>query len=641
MTANGALQVVVSADDAPDDLLRRLRAAGAAGRPVELLVPSDSALLLTASEFRVLREAIDRERLAVTLVTSDPLRLQLAKLLGVPAVARAVANAAPSSERPAETGVTANRGPVVPAATSATGQRAPTSQVTGPAQTRADMPSSAQAPSRSPSIPGAAPNARVDPGGPTGPTPTVVPPALAIDGDAARAEPESLWPDGPQPAAPKRRFGRKRVASAPGPVAAPEARADDGPGDVATVDMETAAAPDADEAEPILVLPASERRRRQHRGWLVVAGVIAGLIGLGVILLPGATVALRMATAPASADVVYDVTGNGAPIAAGSDLAVAAVPANATVSWQGTIPTTGTQTIPDGTASGPVSFSNPTDQAQTVAAGTELTTENGTLFTVAEAVTVPGRDPATGRPGLADGQLVAAKPGGGGNVGTGEVGGKLASGVYYSNRQQPTAGGTDKTVRVVAAADLDALRAQAEAAFPDAAAKGFAASLASGQRILPSSLRAGTPAESFSAGEGDAAANVTLKVEWQTTGLAVDDDAISQQLRETALAKLGVGQPPGFAVDPASVKLGSPTPVSESEAGVRFRVPATGTAVAQLTQPQRRALAEQLAGADPASVDAILRQHPEIVGWEVRYWPPLLPDRMPKNVGRIQLQVGH
>ena len=617
MTANGARQVVVSADDAPDDLPRRLREAGAAGRPVELLVPADSALLLTASEFRALREAIDRERLAVTVVTPDPLRLQLAKLLGVPAVARAVD----------------------PAASSAPAQRGPTPSVTGSAAAQAGTPSPGRAPSRPPSTSGPAPETRLGTGGPSGPTPVVVPPALAIEANPAGDESETPWPDPPQPRAPKRRFGRTRGASPPAPVADPEARDDDEAADRAEVAADPVA--DADGTESTLVLPASERRRRQHRGWLIVAAVIAGLIGLGVILLPGATVALTMASAPASADVVYDVTSNGEPIAAGSDLAVAAVSASAAVSWEGTVPTTGTQTIPDGTASGPVSFSNPTDAAQAVDAGTELTTEDGTVFTVAEAVSVPGRDPATGRSGLADGKLVAAKPGGGGNVGIGEIGGKLPSGVYYSNRQQPTAGGTDKTVHVVAAADLDALRKQAEAAFPDAAAQGFAAKLASGQRILPSSLRAGTPAESFSAGEGDAADNVTLKVEWQTTGLAVDDDAISQKLRDAAVAKLGAGAPAGFAVDPASVKLGSPAPISESEKGVRFRVPATGTAVAQLAQPQRRALAEQLAGADPASVDAILRQHPEITGWDVRYWPPFLPDRMPKNVGRIRLQVGH
>ena len=639
MTANGVRQVVVSADDAPDDLPRHLREAGAAGRPVELLVPADSSLLLTASEFRALREAIDRERLAVTLVTPDPLRLQLAKLLGVPAVARAVANAAPPSERPVEGTAARENGPVGPAASSAPAQRAPTPSVTGPVSAQAGTPLPGPVPSRPPSTPGPAPETRIGAGGPSGPTPVVVPPALAIEANPTGDEPGAHWPDGPQPPAPKRRFGRKRGGPTPAPVGDPETRADDEAADRAAVAADPVA--DADEAEPVLVLPAGERRRRQHRGWLVVAGVIAGLIGLGVVLLPGATVALKMASAPASADIVYDVTSNGEPISAGSDLAVAAVSASAAVSWEGTVPTTGTQTVPDGTASGPVSFSNPTDATQTVAAGTELTTDGGTVFTLAEAVTVPGRDPATGRPGLADGKLVAAKPGGGGNVGTGEIGGKLPSGVYYSNRQQPTAGGTDKTVHVVAAADLDALRKQAGAAFPDAAAQGFAAKLASGQRILPSSLRAGTPAESFSAGEGDPADHVTLKVEWQTTGLAVDDDAISQKLRDAAVAKLGTGGPAGFAVDPASVKLGSPTPVSESGTGVRFRVPATGTTVAQLTQPQRRALAEQLAGADPASVDAILRQHPEIARWDVRYWPPFLPDRMPKNVGRIQLQVGH
>ena len=51
---------------------------------VNLVIPIDSSLLLTTREFRALKDAVDAERLAVSVRTADPLRLQLAQRLGMP-----------------------------------------------------------------------------------------------------------------------------------------------------------------------------------------------------------------------------------------------------------------------------------------------------------------------------------------------------------------------------------------------------------------------------------------------------------------------------------------------------------------------------------------------------------------------------
>src|ERR687891_1878842 len=77
--------VVVSADQTLSDIVAQLREAAHGGRTVDLVIPIDSALLLTAREFRTLKDAIDEDRLAVRMRTSDPLRLQLAGRLGIPA----------------------------------------------------------------------------------------------------------------------------------------------------------------------------------------------------------------------------------------------------------------------------------------------------------------------------------------------------------------------------------------------------------------------------------------------------------------------------------------------------------------------------------------------------------------------------
>ncbi|MDF3043491.1 MAG: hypothetical protein K0Q71_6197, partial [Thermomicrobiales bacterium] len=77
--------VVVTSDETLPDIVARLREAANGGRTVDLIIPIDSALLLTAREFRTLKDAIDEDRVAVRMRTADPLRLQLAGRLGIPA----------------------------------------------------------------------------------------------------------------------------------------------------------------------------------------------------------------------------------------------------------------------------------------------------------------------------------------------------------------------------------------------------------------------------------------------------------------------------------------------------------------------------------------------------------------------------
>src|ERR671913_13018 len=77
--------VVVTSDETLSDIVARLREAANGGRTVDLVIPIDSALLLTAREFRTLKDAIDEDRVAVQMRTADPLRLQLAGRLGIPA----------------------------------------------------------------------------------------------------------------------------------------------------------------------------------------------------------------------------------------------------------------------------------------------------------------------------------------------------------------------------------------------------------------------------------------------------------------------------------------------------------------------------------------------------------------------------
>lgn len=82
------LTVTVSEHDTLPEVLDRLRAVG--GQSVTLEIPEHSPVFLTATEFRTLRDAVDRAGTTVRLVTEDPLRLQLASMFGLVDVARPV-----------------------------------------------------------------------------------------------------------------------------------------------------------------------------------------------------------------------------------------------------------------------------------------------------------------------------------------------------------------------------------------------------------------------------------------------------------------------------------------------------------------------------------------------------------------------
>jgi hypothetical protein len=76
-----SIVVVVDEHDTLPQVLDRIRAAG--GVSVTLDIPEHCPILLTATEYRTLREAADRSGHTITLRTDDPLRLQLGSMFGL------------------------------------------------------------------------------------------------------------------------------------------------------------------------------------------------------------------------------------------------------------------------------------------------------------------------------------------------------------------------------------------------------------------------------------------------------------------------------------------------------------------------------------------------------------------------------
>ena len=540
--------VVVTSDETLPDIVARLREAANGGRTVDLVVPIDSALLLTAREFRSLKDAIDEDRVAVRMRTADPLRLQLAGRLGIPA------SALPRPPVPAAPAVLATEPPQL---------------VVEPVAGDADWP------------------------GETAVTEPIIRPA-----------PESLWPS-------------QNGLS--------------GESDRAEVD-----------GEPVPKSDPERAPRNPPRRWLPVAAglaalVVAALLGIRFVL-PQSVVTIVPRTAPVAAAIVFDVTTDGQPLDEQAAFAVTPQQRQIEVVWEGSAPVTGVRVEPDGTASSPVELRNASAEPLVVEAGTTVATETGVEFAFTETITVPAADPATGRPGAASGTVQAAQAGSGGNVGTGEIGGRLPNGVYYSNRMQPAAGGTDQEFPVVAQEDLDALRAAASGAAPQLAAEAIARDQP-GEKILPSTATVAAQDDAFDRQPGEDAAELSLQSTLTVDVLTFDGEAASAEYERILADRLSVEAPDGFAVALDDIVFEGPVETEESDRGIRLEVRARADAMAELDDAERAALADELAGASAEEVASILARRPEIAEYRVDYHPAWLPEQMPNNAGRIQLEV--
>jgi hypothetical protein len=541
--------VVVTSDETLSDIVDRLREAADGGHTVDLVIPIDSALLLTAREFRTLKDAIDEDRVAVRMRTADPLRLQLAGRLGIPtgALPRPRVMATP-------TAITTDQPQGV-------AQPPPVNDEDWPGET-------------------------------------------AVAEPIAGSAPESHWPTQ------NGLSGESDGAESDGKLVA--------------------------EPEPERALANPPRR------WLPVAAalvalVIAALLGIRFIL-PQAVVTIVPRTAPVAGAVVFDVTTDGRPIDEQAAFALTLQQRQVDVVWEGTAPVTGVRVEPDGTASSPIELRNAASEPLVVEAGTTVATETGVEFAFTEAVTVPAADSATGRPGAATGTVQAVQAGSGGNVGTGEIGGRLPNGVYYSNRMNPAAGGSDKEYPVVAQEDLDALRAEANTAAPQLAGEVIARDQP-GEEMLLSTATVSGQDDAFDHQAGEDAAEISLRSTLTVDMLTFDGEAASAKFEEILADRLGAEAPEGFSVVEEKIIFEEPLETEESDRGVRLEVKARADAIAVLDDAERAALANELAGASAEDAAAILVRRPEIAEYSVDYHPAWLPEQMPNNAGRIQLEI--
>uniref|UniRef100_A0A831X954 Baseplate protein J-like barrel domain-containing protein n=1 Tax=Thermorudis peleae TaxID=1382356 RepID=A0A831X954_9BACT len=363
---------------------------------------------------------------------------------------------------------------------------------------------------------------------------------------------------------------------------------------------------------------------------LFAAATAATLV---LLLAPRATVTLVPETMPLRVELTYGLDSSGQTL----DLAIPARPIERTINVELSRPTTGERFEPDGTASGQVVLVNPFPRSVTIPGGTTLTGSNGVSYTTLSEVTVPAADPFGSLSfGSATVGIQAAIAGPDGNADPGVVTGQLDNGVFYNN-QQPISGGTLKRIPLVAEGDLNALREQAKTELQGKVDQTVQEALEPGERLLEGSIEVGEPNYQFSHQVGDAADQVTVRASLTVRARAYNPDAIHQQAQDEAGRRLARLAGPQVVLLGNTLEFTEPEAIGSS--GTAWRIAAAGQARIVLTEEQLAAAQEAVAGKSLAEAEAALRRIDGVADARIALQPDWVPRRMPEFASQIQVVV--
>jgi len=375
----------------------------------------------------------------------------------------------------------------------------------------------------------------------------------------------------------------------------------------------------------------------------VVAIAAALLLAAGIALwyfMPAVTVSATLRQAPVTSEVLYSVTAPGADVPGDARFAIEAEQREDTVEFAITVPATGVERQPDGTARGSVTLRNASDAAVTLPAGTELTNSSGATFLTDSQVEVPAGSADGSTIGEASVAVTAREAGARGNLQQGVLTGKVADQpIYFSNRDSAMSGGSDRELKVVSEDDIATLEQQVKSDLRPAVAEGWARQLGGGQAVVAPSIETDTPDYTIEQEPGDVSDTATLRGTVNATGLVYDRASVEAQAREAFVPILQEQVPEGFALDPSTIVLAEPTLVSEAPANVEYRVEATGIAQAVFDDSERDTLVDRLAGSGWGESQALLGNVGEFETWSLERNPGWWPARMPQTSDRVSLEV--
>lgn len=395
--------------------------------------------------------------------------------------------------------------------------------------------------------------------------------------------------------------------------------------------------------------PPRERRRGPAR--LLTGGLLFTLVTIAVallialyLLLPTATVTLAARTGQVTTDfkiVVAEIdptSPQGRPT--NERIVIPAkrliVPLTATAARSAT----GSRSEPNTTAGGPVVLINRASSAVTVARGTTLTAANGGEYVTQEAITIGPADPLSNAFGSASVSVAAARKGISGNAATGAVSGQLSNDIFYTNRNAPIAGGTDRVISTISTQDIAAASAAAEDAARGKGQAALAAAIPSGSTVMHDTTGVGnfkTTTDIQAGADGD---SVTATTSAEITTLIYTPSTIETQARAEAEKRIGATAKPGEPIVAGSTQITAPQIVEDVPGRLTYRITGTAQTRAAIgSDADRAALAKALAHRDDDQARAILAALPGVSSTKIDYQSGPFPQRMPWLASHITIRI--
>ena len=119
----------------------------------------------------------------------------------------------------------------------------------------------------------------------------------------------------------------------------------------------------------------------------------------------------------------------------------------------------------------------------------------------------------------------------------------LESGVFFSNRLEGLAGGTDQEGKVVSEDDIEAARSAATDALTEAASERFAQTLQSNVMAIPSTFDIEEQGETFDHEAGNPAETVTRRAVYSVTALTYSADDLERAVNPALGEALSASDP--------------------------------------------------------------------------------------------------
>jgi hypothetical protein len=381
-------------------------------------------------------------------------------------------------------------------------------------------------------------------------------------------------------------------------------------------------------------------RPRPSRGFsqgklIGIIGAVIALLAVAALvvayLLQTATIEITAKRAPVTANLTFAIAQPGVNAPAGSAFTLQARSVTLNVPFTAKAATTGRARTPGATAAGKVELRNTSTSDIAIAAGTSFTSFDGVQYFFPNAVTVPAMDKKTNAPGQATAQVSASAGGKSGNKDVGLLTGKLDSGVYYSNRDNPIEGGSDSAAQGVSQADIDGLVAQANQKLPQLAASQDAGN---GLTVLPGSVKSGQLNYTVDHKVGDDAKELTINASMSVTALAYSANDLKSAAMASAQNALASQVPSGYQLVPESVNVGEP-----ATANGQYSVAVKADARATISDARAKEIAKAVAGKSVSDAKAFLGTLPEVQSVDISSSPGFLPARIPSNASKITVKT--